>query len=179
MKKSALILLMIIVTLSSLFAFSACDKDKDTANGKTVTDLLGREVTVPEKINRVVCIGAGSLRLYTYVGDLSKLVGVEDVDRDGTGVGATLSIRPYKMVNKDLFNSLPSCGKGGPQGSPEAEKILALNPDIVFSLYHFGQGGDGRFTAKNRETRRGIKLRQDGSGLTQTSKKSLPFLANF
>lgn len=135
MKKSALILLMIIVTLSSLFAFSACDKDKGTANGKTVTDLLGREVTVPEKINRVVCIGAGSLRLYTYVGDLSKLVGVEDVDKDGTGVGGGLSIRPYKMVNKDLFNRLPSCGKGGPQGSADAEKILKLNPDIVFSLY--------------------------------------------
>lgn len=135
MKKSALILLMIIVTLSSLFAFSACDKDKDTANGKTVTDLLGREVTVPEKINRVVCIGAGSLRLYTYVGDLSKLVGVEDVDGDGKDFNGVLSIRPYKMVNKDLFKSLPSCGKGGPQGSPEAEKILALNPDIVFSLY--------------------------------------------
>lgn len=135
MKKSALILLMIIVTLSSLFAFSACNKGNDNANGKTVTDLLGREVTVPEKINRVVCIGAGSLRLYTYVGDLSKLVGVEDVDKDGTGVGGGLSIRPYKMVNKDLFNSLPSCGKGGPQGSPEAEKILSLNPDIVFSLY--------------------------------------------
>lgn len=135
MKKSALILLMIIVTLSSLFAFSACNKDKGTANGKTVTDLLGREVTVPEKINRVVCIGAGSLRLYTYVGDLSKLVGVEDVDRDGKDLGGGLSIRPYKMVNKDLFKSLPSCGKGGPQGSPESEKILNLNPDIVFSLY--------------------------------------------
>lgn len=135
MKKSALILLMIIVTLSSLFAFSACDKDKDTANGKTVTDLLGREVTVPEKINRVVCIGAGSLRLYTYVGDLSKLVGVEDVDKDGKDFNGVLSIRPYKMVNKDLFKSLPSCGKGGPQGSADAEKILKLNPDIVFSLY--------------------------------------------
>ena len=135
MKKSALILLMIIITLSSLFAFSACDKDKGTANGKTVTDLLGREVTVPEKINRVVCIGAGSLRLYTYVGDLSKLVGVEDIDGDGKDFNGVLSIRPYKMVNKDLFKSLPSCGKGGPQGSPEAEKILALNPDIVFSLY--------------------------------------------
>ena len=135
MKKSALILLMIIVTLSSLFAFSACDKDKGTANGKTVTDLLGREVTVPEKINRVVCIGAGSLRLYTYVGDLSKLVGVEDVDGDGKDFNGVLSIRPYKMVNKDLFKSLPSCGKGGPGSSPDAEKILALNPDIVFSLY--------------------------------------------
>lgn len=135
MKKSALILLMIIVTLSSIFAFSACDKDKGIANGKTVTDLLGREVTVPEKINRVVCIGAGSLRLYTYVGDLSKLVGVEDIDGDGKDFNGVLSIRPYKMVNKDLFKSLPSCGKGGPQGSPEAEKILALNPDIVFSLY--------------------------------------------
>jgi len=135
MKKSALILLMIIVTLSSLFAFSACDKDKGTANGKTITDLLGREVTVPEKINRVVCIGAGSLRLYTYVGDLSKLVGVEDVDKDGKDLNGVLSIRPYKMVNKDLFKSLPSCGMGGPQGSAEAEKILSLNPDIVFSLY--------------------------------------------
>lgn len=135
MKKSALILLMIIVTLSSLFAFSACNKGNDNANGKTVTDLLGREVTVPEKINRVVCIGAGSLRLYTYVGDLSKLVGVEDIDGDGKDFNGVLSIRPYKMVNKDLFKSLPSCGKGGPQGSPEAEKILSLNPDIVFSLY--------------------------------------------
>lgn len=135
MKKSALILLMIIVTLSSLFAFSACNKGNDNANGKTVTDLLGREVTVPEKINRVVCIGAGSLRLYTYVGDLSKLVGVEDIDGDGKDFNGVLSIRPYKMVNKDLFKSLPSCGKGGPQGSPEAEKILNLNPDIVFSLY--------------------------------------------
>lgn len=135
MKKSALILLMIIVTLSSLFAFSACDKDKGTTNGKTVTDLLGREVTVPEKINRVVCIGAGSLRLYTYVGDLSKLVGVEDIDGDGKDFNGVLSIRPYKMVNKDLFKSLPSCGTGGPQGSADAEKILKLNPDIVFSLY--------------------------------------------
>lgn len=40
---------MIIVTLSSLFAFSACNNGNDNANGKTVTDLLGREVTVPEK----------------------------------------------------------------------------------------------------------------------------------
>ena len=154
MKKSALILLMIIVTLSSLFAFSACDKDKDTASGKTVTDLLGREVTVPEKINRVVCIGAGSLRLYTYVGDLSKLVGVEDVDKDGTGVGATLSIRPYKMVNKDLFNSLPSCGMGGPQVVPCGRAAFV---NIRYS---------GTSTARRKR-------------LTQTSKNPLLFLATF
>ena len=36
----------------------------------TVTDGIGREVTVtPGSYQRVVCIGAGALRMYSYVGD--------------------------------------------------------------------------------------------------------------
>lgn len=100
-----------------------------------VTDLLGREVNVPVRPERVVCVGAGALRLYCYLGDMQKLVGVEDVDKEGTGVGTTLSLRPYQMVNADLLNTLPSCGMGGPTGSADAEKILSCNPDLIFSLY--------------------------------------------
>ena len=34
----------------------------------TVTDLIGREITVkPGSYQRVVCIGAGALRLYSYI----------------------------------------------------------------------------------------------------------------
>lgn len=135
MKNKLFVTLLLITLIASLLVFTACDKRQNDENEKTVIDLLGREVAIPDKIERVVCIGAGALRLYTYVGDISLLSGVEDVDKDGTGVGGGLSIRPYKMVNKDLFNSLPSCGTGGPQGSPDAEKILSTNPDIVFSLY--------------------------------------------
>ena len=36
----------------------------------TVTDLLGREVTVPAEVEKVVAIGPGALRLYVYAGVL-------------------------------------------------------------------------------------------------------------
>jgi len=97
----------------------------------TVTDLLDRSVTVDrDSINNVVCIGAGALRLYSYIGDMSMLSGVEKVEQ-----GFLISIRPYQMVNSELFTSLPLCGQGGPTGSADAEAILNCNPDIIFSLY--------------------------------------------
>ena len=43
----------------------------------TITDMIGREVTiVPGSYKRVVCIGAGALRMYSYIGDVTLLVGV-------------------------------------------------------------------------------------------------------
>ena len=40
----------------------------------TITDMIGREVTViPGSYKRVVCIGAGALRMYSYIGDVSLL----------------------------------------------------------------------------------------------------------
>ena len=38
----------------------------------TLTDMIGREITVaPGSYQRVVCIGAGALRMYSYVGDVA------------------------------------------------------------------------------------------------------------
>ena len=46
-----------------------------------VTDMIGREVAlVPGSYTRVVCIGAGALRMYSYIGDVNLLCGVEDID---------------------------------------------------------------------------------------------------
>ena len=106
----------------------------------TVTDMVGREVTViPGSYKRVVCIGAGALRMFSYVGDVSLLAGVEDIDN------LTLSerpkmfdsvARPYMLAYSDVFSTLPSCGVGGPAAqAAEAEKILACDPDIVISEF--------------------------------------------
>ncbi|MBQ7600191.1 MAG: ABC transporter substrate-binding protein [Clostridia bacterium] len=106
----------------------------------TVTDMIGREVTVtPGSYQRVVCIGAGALRMYTYIADAKLLCGVEDIDNrtlserpkmfDGTA-------RPYVLAYGSLFETLPSCGVGGPNAqTAEAEKILSCDPDIVISEY--------------------------------------------
>ena len=106
----------------------------------TVTDMIGREVTViPGSYKSVVCIGAGALRMYSYIGDVTLLGGVEDIDNttleDRPKMFDAVA-RPYVLAFGDVFNTLPSCGVGGPQAqTAEAEKILSCSPDIVISEY--------------------------------------------
>lgn len=106
----------------------------------TVTDMIGREVTItPGSYQRVVCIGAGALRMYTYVADVNLLCGVEDIDNTTLAERPMMFdsvARPYVLAYGDVFNKLPSCGVGGPMAqAAEAEKILACNPDIVISEF--------------------------------------------
>jgi iron complex transport system substrate-binding protein len=106
----------------------------------TITDMIGRKVAVtPGSYKRVVCIGAGALRMYSYVGDVALLCGVEDIDNTTLAERPKMFdsvARPYMLAYGDTFAALPSCGVGGPQAqTAEAEKILACDPDIVISEY--------------------------------------------
>jgi len=106
----------------------------------TVTDMIGRSVTVtPGSYKSVVCVGAGALRMYSYVGDATLLGGVEDIDNTTLTERPKMFdsvARPYVLAHGDTFNNLPSCGVGGPMAqAPEIEKILLCQPDIVISEY--------------------------------------------
>src|SRR5574344_578434 len=139
------------------FALAGCSQNKASSNGDSsensssslsfsstgdlmVKDMIGRSINiVPGSYKRVVCIGAGALRLYSYVGDVSLLSGVEDIDNGSLTNRPKMFdgvARPYFIANKAVFEKLPSCGVGGPNAqAAEAEKILACNPDIVISEY--------------------------------------------
>lgn len=139
-----------ILVAVSVISLSACGTVNTDTTGNaaasnvpqeiTVTDMIGREVKVtPESYSKVVCIGAGALRMYTYVGDVALLSGVEDIDntslQDRPKMFDSVS-RPYVIAYGDTFSKLPSCGVGGPNAqTAEAEKILSCNPDIVISEY--------------------------------------------
>lgn len=146
--------LALLLALCTLFAFCACtggqtpgNKDTDTSDGTagevaeiTVTDMIGREVKVrPGTYQKVVCIGAGALRMYCYIGDVALLCGVEDIDNLSLTDRPRMfdaAARPYMLAFGDSFRSLPSCGVGGPNAqAAEAEKILSCDPDIVISEY--------------------------------------------
>ena len=106
----------------------------------TITDMIGREVTVtPGSYKRVLCIGAGALRMYSYIGDVELLCGVEDIDNTTLAERPKMFdsvARPYMIAFGDVFSTLNSCGVGGPNAqAAEAEKILSCNPDIVISEY--------------------------------------------
>ncbi|MCF0229727.1 MAG: ABC transporter substrate-binding protein [Parasporobacterium sp.] len=105
-----------------------------------ITDMIGRELDVtPGSYSRVVCIGAGALRMYTYICGSEYLCGVEDIDNTSLEDRPKMfdsAARPYIIAYGNDFTELPSCGVGGPNAqTAEAEMILSCNPDIVISFY--------------------------------------------
>ena len=136
-------IIALLLTIAMLCVLCACDQQADPTPGTqavTVTDMVGREVSVtPGSYKRVVCIGAGALRMYSYIGDVALLAGVEDIDNTTLSERPQMFdsvARPYVLAFGDTFNTLPSCGVGGPMAqAAEAEKVLGCNPDIVISEF--------------------------------------------
>ena len=145
--------LSLILVLCMIFVLASCggrtENDTTTeavssetvvSDETTITDMIGREVTVtPGSYKKVVCIGAGALRMYSYIGDVTLLCGVEDIDNmtaEDRPMMFDTSARPYVLAYGEIFDKLPSCGVGGPNAqTAEAEKILACEPDIIISEY--------------------------------------------
>lgn len=141
-RKSVVCTLIAVLIFSvAVVGFVACNKKSDVQGEIVITDMIGREVAVtPGSYKRVVCIGAGALRMYSYIGDVSLLAGIEDIDNTTLANRPKMfdaAARPYQLANKAVFDAIEnSCGVGGPQAqAAEAEKILACNPDIVISEY--------------------------------------------
>lgn len=138
----------IFLLLTLLPSLIGCNKQtpnpvgvvEESTDGKIVTvyDMQARKnVIKKEDIKRVVCLGAGALRYFTYVGDITKLVGIEQIDGQTFGIGNVL--RPYYDANKTFFQSVTEITKGGPIDIGFSEEklrnILKVQPDIILSFY--------------------------------------------
>ena len=137
---SLLLALLLVLSLCACGEIVKTEPEIERAPDTLITDLCGREVLVtPGAYSRVVCIGAGALRMYSYIGDIWLLCGVEDIDNEALAERPRMfdgTARPYVMAFGDVFSALPSCGTGGPNAqSAEAEKILECEPDIILSAY--------------------------------------------
>ena len=135
--KTRKLFIMLLAAISMVLVISG---SAGAADEITITDMIGREVTVtPGSYQKVVCIGAGALRMYSYIGDVSLLSGVEDIDNTSLSERPKMfdsAARPYMLAFGEEFTKLPSCGVGGPNAqTAEAEKILSCDPDIVISEY--------------------------------------------
>ena len=138
----ALSFVLAVLLVLSLAGCGAAASSQPAAEQTVVIDMIGREVTVnPGSYQRVVCIGAGALRMYSYIGDVKLLCGVEDIDNANSPNRPAMFdtvARPYVLAFGDVFSQLPSCGVGGPTAqTAEVEKILSCNPDIVISEYEY------------------------------------------
>ena len=139
-RKRCITLLLALMMALSLCACGRSEAEDTEPVETAVTDRIGRTVAVtPGSYKRVVCIGAGALRMYSYIGDTALLCGVEDIDNTSLSQRPKMFdsvARPYMLSYGDTFAALPSCGVGGPNAqAAEAEKILSCTPDIVISEY--------------------------------------------
>lgn len=101
------------------------------AGNITVKDMVGRSVTVPHDPQRIVGIGAGTLRLLVYMQATDRVVGVEDVERNYLKGKPS---KPYMSANPQLMQ-LPRVGPGGSNMTnrkPDYEDVLKAKPDVVF-----------------------------------------------
>ncbi|MFB6290148.1 MAG: iron ABC transporter substrate-binding protein [Candidatus Bipolaricaulia bacterium] len=95
-----------------------------TGNSIVVEDGLGRKVSVPGEVERVVGLEAGALRLITYMEATDRVVGVENFEKRDKK-------RPYRLAHPELAE-LQSIG---PIHGGDSELIVAARPDVIFWTY--------------------------------------------
>ncbi|AKB53822.1 iron transporter [Methanosarcina sp. A14] len=107
--------------------------DKAIESGAfTLTDGFGREVTIPENVERVVCSGAGCLRYLVYLQAQDDVVGVDSLEKkENKNEG-----RPYVYANPQLKN-YPLIGEA--RGNDDPEKIIEVNPQVILKASMIGQ----------------------------------------
>jgi len=102
------------------------------ASDLKITDTLGREIEVPQEINRILAVGC-SLREVLSFDVADKIVGIEyrektETDEKKAPQGSDLS---YMLAVPELYN-LPIVNVGVGGSGFNHEVIIQLNPDIIF-----------------------------------------------
>lgn len=127
MIKKKLFVTILVIALVLSGCSSNVSAPESTPEFRIVTDVYGRQVELPEKVETIAAIG-GAARILTYAGCADKLVGVTDMDKQN------VSAMPYSVVNAKHFAGISSVGSGGANDSPYIEELVTLAPDVIFGL---------------------------------------------
>jgi len=125
--KKLLGLVLLLVLLLSGCGVNQATPPASSPETRVVTDVYGRQVEIPQKVETVAAIG-GAARILTYAGCADKLVGVTEMDKEN------VSAMPYSVVNAEHFATLPSVGSGGANDTPFIEELVTAAPDVIIGF---------------------------------------------
>ena len=114
--------IFLILAAGSLFT--------DSALGRMITDGAGRKVEIPLKIRHVICSGAGTLRLLTYLQAQDCIVAVDDMEKKRSQFDA----RPYALAHP-RFRDYPIFGEFRGHDNPELILTLSPLPQVIFKIF--------------------------------------------
>ncbi|SHI04994.1 iron ABC transporter substrate-binding protein [Desulfofustis glycolicus] len=101
-----------------------------SASARTVIDALDRKVTVPDRVERVICSGPGCLRLLTFLQAEELVVAVDDIESKRN----TFDARPYALAIS-RYQTLPIFGQFRGHDNPELILSLSPGPQVIFKTY--------------------------------------------
>ena len=139
-KKSRLNFLATLTVLFTIFA-----PPLNAQDSRTITDMLDREVVVPNQVDRVICSGSGCLRLLVYLQGQDRIVGVDSAEKGGLPFG--VDARPYAVANPG-FGDFPLFGEFRGHDNPELIAALDPAPQVIIKANAQRDGGAEALQAK-------------------------------
>lgn len=115
------------------------------AHARQTIDILGREVTIPAQVDRVICSGSGCLRLLVYLQGHDRIVGVDSAEKGG--LPFSTEARPYAVTQPHLGEH-PLFGEFRGHDNPELIAALAPGPQVILKTNAPRDGGTDMLQAK-------------------------------
>ncbi len=140
-----------ILILSLLFLLIGCSKKNSNEKHLTFTsikDASGRIVPLQGNIERIICSGAGALRLAVYLNVHDRVVAVDDIEKRREEFNG----RPYALTHLE-FKELPLFGQFRGKDNPELIATLENKPQVIFKTY-----GSMGMSPEQLQTKTGIPV---------------------
>lgn len=94
----------------------SCNNDNKNNSVFQIKDRAGNDITVPENINTIICLSPSITEILIDIGEADKIISVDSYSKK---ILEKNNIDSSEMQIFDMMN-------------PDAEKIISLNPDIIF-----------------------------------------------
>ena len=120
MQNTKKVLSLIATLIMAMMIFVGC-----TSNPTTMKDREGNEFSIPKEVNTIISTAPSNTEILVALGLADKLVAVDKYSEDVEGI--------KKNLPKIDFTN------------PDAEAIIALNPDIVIASGHNKAGSEDPF----------------------------------
>lgn len=144
--KTTIVKITSILLFAGLF-FSCGVRTAPSGSGETriVTDVWGREVSIPAEVRTIVALGSGAPRIAAYLGVMDMLAGAERSDIENFTV-----LRDYNPVYHRHLRELPVVGAGGGSGNNNGfpEELIRVAPDVILAAFS-AEAADELFAQTN------------------------------
>lgn len=115
-----------VVLVGLLSAGILLQTGQPTGDTIQITDMLGRQVEVPDEAQKVAGLGIGAIRTLVYLETTDRIVGCSATDKK---LNDTL---PYLLAQPEITD-LPEIESSE---SVNMESIVSLDPDVIIASYY-------------------------------------------